>query len=174
MRPRRRTLGVATIVLAVICLADLASTVWLVTKRHGGEANPLMNLFLAHGVYAFVAAKLALSILPLGTLEWARRHRADFVRKASCFAVAAYLSCYGLGVVSANANANKMDYEVPPMLVFRPDGSYRHVHIPLHIRMRSRQQAHLAPVSLAPSEHARLSVPQDPALQKVRDRDPAD
>jgi len=145
---RWRIPAVSTFVLGTVCFLDLASTVWIVNARRAAEANPFMNLFLAHGVYVFVGAKLALSIAPLMILEWARRRRPLFVVMASTFAVTAYVLCYVLGVACANAGAGSMDYEVPPMLVFNPDGSYCHIHEERHVRWLHRQQPRPSPLHL--------------------------
>lgn len=96
-----------TVLLFAICLLDLFTTLWLVLTRRAAEANPLMDIFLAHSVGAFVAAKLALSILPLAVLEWARPHRPVFVRQALFVAIAAYLASYAIGVARANIVPDK-------------------------------------------------------------------
>jgi hypothetical protein len=92
-----------TCLLAIICLLDLISTLWLLHRHGAAEANPLMARFLAHGALAFVLAKVAFVALPLGLIEWARRHRPLFVKRAANLAIAAYLTCYIVGVARANS-----------------------------------------------------------------------
>jgi hypothetical protein len=91
-----------TYILAGICLMDLCSTVWLLQQHGAAEANPLMSYFLAQGVFAFAIAKITLTIVPLGTLEWAKRRRPVFVNRSLNAAVGAYMLFYIFGVMNAN------------------------------------------------------------------------
>lgn len=86
--------SVETIVLSVICLADLASTIFLVSYRGAEEGNPLMSYYLHQGIGSFIVAKLVLFVIPLGIAEWARQHRPRFVRQTLRFAIGAYLLAY--------------------------------------------------------------------------------
>jgi len=86
--------SVESLVLSGICLADLASTIFLVSYRGAEEGNPLMSYYLQQGIGAFVVAKLVLFVIPLGIAEWARTHRPKFVRQTLRFAIAAYLLAY--------------------------------------------------------------------------------
>src|SRR2546421_431374 len=88
--------------LASVCVFDLVVTCLLIRCRGAGEANPLMARFLADGMGAFVAAKLGFIVVPLLVLEWARRSRPAFVRKATIAAVAAYAVIYAIGSIQAN------------------------------------------------------------------------
>lgn len=113
------------IALAWLCVADLASTVWLLNSCDGGEANPLMGRFLAHGTGAFIVAKLALSILPLAVLKWARRYQSEFVHKASRAALAAYLILYMAGVVRANTKQYVIEAPADPRFIAAIDHARR-------------------------------------------------
>lgn len=105
-------LSKASLTLGLLCLLDLASTVWLLKTQGAVEANPLMNRFLEHGIGPFILAKLGFSVLPLILLEWARRRCPHFVRGASKIAVIAYLLCYCVGVVRENTVVQQL--ELPP------------------------------------------------------------
>lgn len=86
--------SVESIVLSVICLADLASTLFLVNYRGAEEGNPLMNYYLQQGVGSFIVAKLVLFVIPLAIAEWARKHKPQFVRQTLRFAIGAYVLAY--------------------------------------------------------------------------------
>lgn len=104
-----------TILLAGLGLLDLATTIWLVESHGAAEANPLMAWFLAQGLLAFIAAKLALLTGPLTVLEWARRKKPQFAARGMNLAVLGYLGLYLLGVARANAvPGNPYDNHVTP------------------------------------------------------------
>lgn len=85
-----------------VCLADLLSTLFLVQYRGAAEGNPLMAYYLAHGVLAFVLAKLALCVPPLYLAEYARPHSPRFVRLGLRATFALYLLFYAGGVTGLN------------------------------------------------------------------------
>jgi hypothetical protein len=89
--------------LAGICLFDLLTTLWLLKYHQAAEANPLMAIFVSQGITAFIVAKLVLTVIPLGALEWARKRRPMFVHRALNLVIAAYLLIYVVGVVRVNS-----------------------------------------------------------------------
>ena len=91
-----------TALIAAICVADLISTIWLVHVHGAEEANPLMNGFLQHGVGAFILAKSLFCLGPLALIEWARRHRPAFCRRALRAGIALYVGFYGIVVWKIN------------------------------------------------------------------------
>lgn len=80
-------------ILIVICIADLIITLALLTKG-AVEANPWMKSYLEMGVGYFILIKVMFVIGPIAILEWARRHRPQFVKQMSRLAIAAYLASY--------------------------------------------------------------------------------
>ena len=62
-----------SLLLALICTADMCSTLYWVHAGAASEANPWMSFCLHHGDFAFCAAKFA-SFLPL--LAFAAYYRA--------------------------------------------------------------------------------------------------
>jgi len=93
-------------VLLFICLADLASTIFLVNSRDAVEANPLMAFYLEHGgTFGFALAKITMLAMPLAVAEWARRKRPRFVQQALRFTIMAYVVSYSLGVFQMNREA---------------------------------------------------------------------
>ena len=97
--------SVETVVLSTICVADLLSTIFLVSGRGFVEGNPLMSFYLAHGVLAFVAAKMALFVFPLFIAEWARQHRPEFVKHTLRACICAYLLAYGITFTQVNGSS---------------------------------------------------------------------
>ena len=88
--------------LAGICVADLASTIWLVARHGAAEGNPIMRFYLEQGVGVFVLAKMLFFLGPLVILEWARRERPRFVHGMLRLGIVLYVGSYGLGVLRLN------------------------------------------------------------------------
>ncbi|MEP6756986.1 MAG: DUF5658 family protein [Chthonomonadales bacterium] len=91
-----------TWVLAFFCLADLITTICLLKKYGADEANPLMSMFLARGVAAFILAKLFFTVGPISILEWAHRKKPLTGKIALNVAIVSYLCVYGAGVARIN------------------------------------------------------------------------
>ena len=92
-------------VLIVICILDLASTLFLLNTTGVREGNPLMSFYLRYGVAVFVMAKLSLVVLPLFVAEWSRQYRPQFVRLMLRAAIAVYLGLYLAVFLSVNVLA---------------------------------------------------------------------
>jgi len=91
-----------SIVLSVICLADMFATLFLVSIGAAGEQNPLMSACLRQGPSIFVAAKVA-SFLPfVVATEWYRRRNPAFARSAARAAIVLYVSVYVMLTARAN------------------------------------------------------------------------
>jgi hypothetical protein len=103
MRPK--LLSWQSYALSALCLADLASTVWLCHVHDASEGNPMMAFFLAQGVAAFAAAKIAMTAVPLGVLEWARRVQPKLGFLALNTALLGYLTLYAAGIAHVNGGA---------------------------------------------------------------------
>ena len=89
--------------LSALCMGDLASTVWLCGVHDASEGNPIMAFFLAQGVVAFAAVKLAFTAIPLGILEWARRIQPKLGYLALNTALLGYLTLYTAGLAHVNS-----------------------------------------------------------------------
>ncbi len=89
-------------ILIVICLADLVTTLWLVSRYGASEGNGLMRYYLGMGTLPFIFAKFVMFGAPLLVLEWARRHRPAFVRNMMRCAILLYVGMYGVGVWRIN------------------------------------------------------------------------
>ena len=110
MGKRVRGIAVESYVMASICLADLATTLFWISYRNASEGNPLMAFFLhAGGTPAFIAAKLVLFLAPLFIAEWARRSRPRFVHAALRVGIIAYVALYSFGVAHVNAKVVPID-----------------------------------------------------------------
>lgn len=89
--------------IVALCLADLGSTVWLLTRGYADEANPLMRHYLDYGLGAFVAAKLVLIAAPVVIIEWGLRRRPHTVRRLTRMGVYGYIGLYVLLHLGLNA-----------------------------------------------------------------------
>lgn len=94
-------------VLALVCLLDLATTLFWVSYREAAEGNPIMAFYLQRGgATGFIIAKIILCAVPLFVTEWARQYRPNFVRTALRVGIAAYLTFYAFGVCQVNRDEN--------------------------------------------------------------------
>lgn len=89
-------------ILTFICLADMLSTLILVSIGIAIEQNPLMAACLNYGPAYFVLVKL-LSFVPFVALtEWYRRHNRAFAQCATRAAICLYLATYVVFTFQAN------------------------------------------------------------------------
>jgi len=94
MKSIARVVSIESIILSLICLADMLSTLALVSMGRAAEQNPLMAACLDHSPVTFVIAKVA-SFLPfIIAVEWYRRKKPEFARSATRLAIVLYLSAY--------------------------------------------------------------------------------
>jgi hypothetical protein len=90
------SVSIESFLILLICVTDMATTLYWVSCGLALEANPIMARLLQYGVAAFVFIKL-LSFIPyILVSEWYKTHNPVFVRKASRAAIAAYLFTYAL------------------------------------------------------------------------------
>jgi hypothetical protein len=93
--------------LALVCLLDLISTVWLLKTGRAIEANPVMEFYLARGgTLCFVAIKAFLFLAPLVVLEQIRKKRPQFIRMLFRTYLAAYVVLYCVGSWYVNTPPN--------------------------------------------------------------------
>lgn len=88
------TLTKESIFLIGICMADLASTLLLISSGGAVEGNPLMGFYLRYGIGTFVMVKLTLMFLPIFITEWGKQYKPRFVRLMLRATIAAYLGVY--------------------------------------------------------------------------------
>ncbi|MGQ9790896.1 MAG: DUF5658 family protein [Armatimonadota bacterium] len=114
-------------IIAVICIADLASTLIFVHHHGAMEGNPLMDFYLQKGVLPFILAKSTMFLLPIAIIEWARRHNPDFVQRMARFAIAAYIGLYVVVVAKENILRPTPPQPVHPAVMnfYGPEYGYR-------------------------------------------------
>jgi hypothetical protein len=96
--------GVESLVLIAICLADMLVTLILVTQGRAVEQNPLMAACLNHGPATFVLVKIA-SFLPFViAIELYRRRNPGFARRACLCAICLYVAVFCALTIGANQN----------------------------------------------------------------------
>ncbi|MCS6829336.1 MAG: DUF5658 family protein [Armatimonadota bacterium] len=113
-------------IIAVICVADLVSTLIFVHHHGAREGNPLMDFYLQKGVIPFILAKCTMFLFPIAIIEWARRHNPDFVRRMARFAIAAYIGLYVVVVAKENILSVRPPQPVPPAVLSFYGPEYMH------------------------------------------------
>ncbi|MDH7601329.1 MAG: DUF5658 family protein [Armatimonadota bacterium] len=96
------TLTRESMVLIVICAADLLSTLFLLQSQGAREGNPLMAFYLRYGIGTFVMMKLTLMVLPVFIAEWSKQYRPRFVRLMLRTAIITYVGTYLLLFLTVN------------------------------------------------------------------------
>ena len=96
-----------SILLAAICAADLATTMWLIANGFAKESNPILGFYLTRGgTVSFAAAKLLLFLGPLFLLELIRQQRPQLVRNLLRVGIVAYLALYVIGSMAVNRTSS--------------------------------------------------------------------
>ncbi|MEN6371627.1 MAG: DUF5658 family protein [Armatimonadota bacterium] len=91
-----------SIILSLICMADMFSTLIMVSMGYATEQNPLMASCLQRSAWLFLAAKTA-SFLPfIVVVEWYRRKKPAFAQAATRAAIVLYLLAYVTITVRVN------------------------------------------------------------------------
>lgn len=80
--------------IILVCVADLLTTIALLTRGLAEEGNPIMRYYLEHGLIPFALAKLVLVAAPVVIIEWGRRHRPRPVKTLARVGVLGYLTLY--------------------------------------------------------------------------------
>src|SRR5690348_3523229 len=86
-----------TVLMAVICLADLALTIAAVHAGIAKESNPLLAGFLMRSTILFAIVKLVSFLFPLAALELIRIRRPQLVTLGLRLALMAYVLLYVIG-----------------------------------------------------------------------------
>ncbi|MBI2843479.1 MAG: hypothetical protein HYX78_08775 [Armatimonadetes bacterium] len=95
-------ISMESIVLSLLCLADMLSTLILVSLGVAVEQNPLMAACLRHSPVTFLLIKTA-SFVPFILLtEWYRRRNPAFARSAARIAIVLYASTYVILTAGVN------------------------------------------------------------------------
>jgi len=83
-----------SIILTLICIADMFSTLVLVSLGYATEKNPLMAACFKHSAITFLVVK-TVSFMPfIIVVEWYRRHKPQFARNATWAAIILYILAY--------------------------------------------------------------------------------
>jgi len=100
---RRRGISGEAIVLALICFADLISTVILIENHGAVEANPMMAFYLQWGIVPFCIAKLFFVIPPIALAEWYRKYNDRLMRATLRWVSVAYIAIYVVATLQNNS-----------------------------------------------------------------------
>ena len=93
----RRPVLRESVALAVLCTADMISTLYWVRTQSAVESNPLFVGPLAHSDAAFLILKGASYLAPIAILEALRPLRPESVVRALRACLVGYVALYALG-----------------------------------------------------------------------------
>jgi hypothetical protein len=91
-----------TILLAVICFADMVQTLIVVRQHLAVEANPVLASAMSYSPWAFALVKCSSFLIPLTAVEVLRPMSPQFVRLALRIGATGYLLIYFLGTLRIN------------------------------------------------------------------------
>jgi hypothetical protein len=91
-----------TLLLGLVCSADLALTAYLISTGLYTEANPLLAHYLEYGLGVMCVVKLFSYMVPLALAEWYRRYRPEFVTMLLRVTLGLYVTGYVVGVFVIN------------------------------------------------------------------------
>lgn len=91
-----------TILLALICTADMLQTLYVVGNGLAVEANPVLARAMEYSPWAFIALKMVTFLAPLTAVELLRPRSPHFIRLALRLGAAGYLVVYTLGSLHIN------------------------------------------------------------------------
>ncbi len=125
MRRWREWLCAESWAIILVCVADLLTTIALITRGLAEEGNPIMRFYLQYGLMPFALAKLVLVLAPVVIIEWGRRHRPQTVKRLARLGVAGYLSFYAVMFFTINVpsiiTASRFDREAIEMPAVMPE-----------------------------------------------------
>ncbi|NLN78757.1 MAG: hypothetical protein GX141_07555 [Armatimonadetes bacterium] len=91
-----------SIVLVMICLADMLSTLFFVLRGSAVEQNPIMAACLDKGPWVFVLVKIASFVPFVVAVELYRKRNAAFARLACRSAIIIYVVTFTVLTVGLN------------------------------------------------------------------------
>lgn len=100
-----RTASAETVWIAAICMLDLVTTLFWVSRGIAREANPLMAHFLNMGAPPFVLVKVLTFLPAVVAAEWYRPANPVLVKTAMRWTIVLYLSAYAIGVAGHYSQA---------------------------------------------------------------------
>lgn len=98
----RSKVSAESLILVVICLADMISTLIFVLRGCAVEQNPVMAACLRKGPEVFVLVKLASFVPFVLAIELYRKRNAVFARFACRMAITAYVVTFAVMTVGCN------------------------------------------------------------------------
>lgn len=97
-----KALSRETVLLGMVCTADLALTALLISTGRFTEANPLLAHYLEYGLGVMCLVKLGSYTVPLALAEWYRRQKPEFVTMLLRATLFLYVAGYFAGILAVN------------------------------------------------------------------------
>lgn len=94
--------GIESLVLVAICIADMLATLYLVLRGVAVEQNPLMAACIDCSPVVFVIVKTVSFVPFVIAVELYRRRNPGFARKACLCAIGLYLATFAALTVGAS------------------------------------------------------------------------
>lgn len=91
-----------TILLALICIADMLQTLYVVGNKLAVEANPVLARAMDYSPWAFILLKSVTFLAPLTAVELLRPRSPQFIRLALRLGAVGYLVVYLVGSLHIN------------------------------------------------------------------------
>ena len=91
-----------TLLLGLVCSADLLLTAILISTGRFTEANPILAHYLQYGLGAMCLVKLASYTVPLALAEWYRQYKPEFVTRLLRVTLFLYVAGYLAGITAVN------------------------------------------------------------------------
>jgi len=90
----RLKIGVDSLILVAICMADMIFTLYFVLAGMAVEQNPLMAACIGRSPALFVLVKMASFVPFVVVVELYRRKNPAFARKVCLWAIAVYVATF--------------------------------------------------------------------------------
>ena len=102
LRRTRLLISIESLILIVICTADMLATLYLVMHGMATEQNPLMAACIARGPMMFVLVKIASFVPFVIAVELYRRRNPGFARKTCLCAILLYVVTFCALTIGTN------------------------------------------------------------------------
>lgn len=89
-----RSVSPEAALLTLICLADLVTTLFWISRGEAREGNPFMARFLHQGAVPFIIAKLCMFVPAIIVAEWYRPRKPALITGVMRLVIAAYVLLY--------------------------------------------------------------------------------
>lgn len=98
----QRTISTESIILVIVCLADMLSTLACILSGIAVEQNPFMAACIRHSTWTFIGVKLASFVPFVFVIEYYRWQNPIFAKNAARTAIVLYVMIYIILTLGVN------------------------------------------------------------------------